>query len=58
MTDLKTLQSELARLESEIASARKAEKALKKLQNCKLTARTSHKYFDLQAAYMESVRHA
>lgn len=58
MTDLKTLQSQLAEIQAQIDETRKAEKAMKKLQKMKLNARTSHKYFDLQAAYMESLRHA
>ena len=58
MTDLQTLQAQLAEIQAQIDEAKKAEKALKKLQACKLNHRTSHKYFDLQAAYMESLKHA
>jgi hypothetical protein len=52
MTDLQTLQAQLAQVTKQI----KAEKAMVKLQACKLTQRTSAKYFDLQRAYMESLK--
>lgn len=52
MTDLQTLQAQLAEINKQI----KAEKALIKLQSCKLTHRTGAKYFDLQKAYMESLK--
>ena len=46
------LQIQLNRLNKEIA----AQKALIKLQNCKLTARTSAKYFALQTAYLNACK--
>lgn len=56
MTDLQTLQTKLAQLNAQIAETKKAGKALKKLQACKLNHHTAHKYFDLQAAYMAAVK--
>jgi hypothetical protein len=56
MTDLKTLQAQLAQIEAQIAETKKAAKTLKKLQACKLNHHTAHKYFDLQAAYMAAVK--
>lgn len=56
MSDLKTLQAQLAQLNAQIAETKKAEKALKKLQACKLNHHTAHKYFDLQAAYMAAIK--
>lgn len=56
MSDLQTLQTQLAQLNAQIAETKKAEKALKKLQACKLNHHTAHKYFDLQAAYMAAIK--
>lgn len=55
MTALQTLQAELAAINSQIASQNVADKAMTKLQSCKLTARSAPKYFDLQQAYMLAV---
>jgi len=60
---LKEMQAELATLQAAIdaraaeekVASREARKAMKKLQACKLTHKTSAKYFDLQAAYMRSI---
>jgi uncharacterized membrane protein YjjP (DUF1212 family) len=56
MTNLQTLQAQLAAIEAQILEANKAKKALKKLQACPLTHRTAPKYFDLQQAYMQAVK--
>ena len=52
MSDLQTLQAQLAEINKQI----KAEKALNKLQSCKLNHRTGAKYFDLQKAYLDSLK--
>jgi hypothetical protein len=44
------LNIELARVNAQIAMA----KAMEKLQNCKLSARTADKYFALQTAYLHA----
>jgi hypothetical protein len=46
------LQTQLERLNKEIT----AQKALIKLQNCKLTAKTADKYFALQKAYLNACK--
>ena len=56
MTDLKTLQAQLAEVQEKIDALKKAEKLEKKLHTMKLNHRTSHKYFDLQAAYMAAIK--
>lgn len=56
MTDLKTLQAQLAEIQAKIDEAKKVEKIEKKLHSMKLNHRTSHKYFDLQAAYMQAIK--
>jgi hypothetical protein len=56
MTTLTTLQAELAHIEALIAEQRKVAKIEKKLVACKLTQRTAHKYYDLQAAYMAAIK--
>jgi len=52
MTNLQSLQAQLAEINKQI----KAEKALTKLQSCKLNHRTGAKYFDLQKAYLDSLK--
>ena len=56
MTNLETLKAQLAQIEAQIAEQQKAEKALVKLQACKLNQRTAHKYFSLQETYMAAMR--
>ena len=55
-----TLQQQLDAINAKIAAAKAekttAAKAMRKLQACKLTQRTAHKYFDLQAAYMAAIK--
>ena len=58
MNNLQTLQAQLAAIEAQIQESKKAEKALKKLQNCKLNQRTAHKYFSLQDTYMQQFKKA
>lgn len=64
MTDLKTLlarKAELdaiinAEIEKQHQEKKDSAKILKKIKATKLTPRTSHKYFDLQATYMLAIR--
>lgn len=56
MKTLPELLAHLAHLEAEIVKAKAAEKALQKLSNCRLNNRTAAKYFDLQRAYMDSLK--
>jgi hypothetical protein len=49
---LAELNIELARVNAQII----CEKALEKLQNCKLSARTADKYTALQTAYMHACK--
>ena len=52
MTELQSLQAQLANLNAEIAK----QKALDNLQKCPVRARTMPKYFDLQKAYVEACK--
>ena len=52
MSTLQNLQAELAKLNAEIAK----QKALNKLQSCKVKASSMPKYFDLQQAYMAACK--
>lgn len=52
MSNLEQLNIELARVNAQII----CEKALEKLQNCKLSARTADKYTALQTAYMHACK--
>lgn len=56
MKTLQELQAQLAAIEAQIQESKKAEKALTKLQNCKLNHRTAHKYFSLQETYMAAMK--
>lgn len=50
--NLQELQAQLAKIEKEIELV----KALERLQKCRLNARNSHKYFDLQQAYVDATK--
>ena len=50
MTELQKLQAALATINAEITK----QKAFDKLQKMPMRARTMHKYFDLQKAYVEA----
>jgi hypothetical protein len=50
------LQRQLDEIKAKIAQAKAQEKALKKLQSCKLTHKTAHKYYSLQELYMNTIR--
>ena len=56
MANLQSLQAQLDTLNAAIKAEKAAAKIMKKIQAKKLTPRTSHKYFDLQAAYMAAVK--
>jgi hypothetical protein len=56
MENLQTLQAKLDAINAQIESAKTAEKVFKKLQNTKLHARTAHKYYDLQALYVQTTQ--
>lgn len=56
METLQNLQAQLAEINAQIESAKMANKVFKKLQNTKLHNRTAHKYFDLQALYVQTTK--
>jgi hypothetical protein len=60
---LTEMQAELNRVNLQIEALKPAKvvysssaKIMRKIKNTKLHAKTAHKYFDLQAAYMASIR--
>ena len=52
VVEILVLQAQLENVNAQIAKAREAAKILKKIESCKLTHKTSHKYFSLQETYM------
>lgn len=56
MANLTELQAQLAAINAELSKVQTAEKVMKKIKNTKLNNRTAHKYFDLQALYVETTK--
>jgi len=56
MANLNELQAQLDAINAELAKVQTADKIMKKIKNTRLNNRTAHKYFDLQALYVETTR--
>jgi hypothetical protein len=50
------LQAQLNELNKVIAAKKLEVQTFKKLQNCKLTQKTAHKYYSLQELYMNTIK--